>query len=98
MTLTVLVEKTASGQFRAVTWQPIALSVEADSPANAVNQLKQAMEHRLSECEVVELNIQSSRRDHAWLKYAGVWKEHPEFDAFQEAVTEYRAGVDSARE
>lgn len=97
MTLTVLVEKTGHGQFRAVTSQPIALSVEADSAANAVSQLKEAMEHKLSGCEVVELNIRSSQRDHPWLKYAGVWKEHPDFETFQEAVTEYRTDVDAAR-
>ena len=98
MTLTVLVEKTDHGQFRAVTSQPIALSVEADSAANAVSRLKEAMENRLAEGEVVEVNIPSSRRDHPWLKYAGIWKGHPEFGGFREAVTEYRAGVDAARE
>ena len=97
MTLTVLVEKTDHGQFRAVTSQPIALSVEADSAANAVSQLKEAMENRLSECEVVEVNIPSPRRDHPWLNYAGIWEAHPEFDAFRESVTEYRAGADDAR-
>ncbi len=96
--MTVLVEKTDRGQFRAVTSQPIALSVEADSAANAVSRLKEAMENRLSECEVVEVSIPSSRRDHPWLKYAGIWKGHLEYDAFREAVTEYRAGVDAERE
>ncbi len=98
MTLTVLVEKTGHGQFRAVISQPIALSVEADSAANAVSQLKEAVENKLLECEVVELDIPSSRRDHPWLQFAGVWKDHPDFEAFQEAVTEYRAGADASRE
>ena len=98
MTLTVLVEKTGDGQFRAVTSQPISLSVEADSAAKAVSKLKEAVENKLSECEVVELKIPWSRRDDPWVKFAGIWKGHPDFEAFQEAVTEYRADVDAARE
>ncbi len=81
-----------------MTSQPIALSVEADSAANAISRLKEAVENKLSKCEVVELNVQSSQRDHPWLKYVGSWKEHPDFETFREAVTEYRTGSDVARE
>ena len=98
MTLTIFVEKIDRGQFRAVTAQPIALAAEANSPANAVRRLKEAMEKKLAECEVVELEIHSSPADHPWVKHAGIWKEHPDFDAFREAVTEYRAGVDALQE
>lgn len=97
MTVSVVVEKIEHGQFRAVTSQPIALSVEADSPTNAVRQLKAAMEKKLSECEMVELDILPSRADHPWFKYVGIWKGHPDFEAFREAVTEHRAGVDASR-
>ena len=98
MTLTVLVEKIGHGQFRAMTSQPITLSVEGDSAANAVSRLKEAVENKLSACEVVELTIRSSQRDHPWLKYAGIWKGHPDFEAFQEAVAEYRTSVVASRE
>lgn len=93
MTMTVLVEKTAHGRFRAMTSQPIALAVEADSAANAVSQLKEEIEDRLSTCEVVELDIRTSRREHPWLRFAGIWKENPEFAAHpkRSAATIYRA-------
>jgi len=98
MTLQVLVEKTEQGQYRAVTSQPFALAVEADSAGNAVRRLKETVEKRLSECEVVEFDVAPPRVSNPWQKYAGVWKLHPEFDVFQEAVTEYRAGADASRE
>lgn len=98
MTLQVLVERIEHGQFRAVTSQPIALSVEADSPRNAVRRLKEAMERKLSECEVIELDIPPARLGNPWSKHAGVWKEHPDYDAFREAVTEYRRSVDASQE
>ena len=90
MTLKVRVEKTGQEQFRAATSQPIALSAEADTAANAVVRLDEAIENQLTERPIVERKTQSSQQDHPWLKYAGVWKEHPDFDAFQDAITSFR--------
>ena len=32
--------------------------------------------------------------DHRWMKFAGVWKDHPEFDQFQQNVADYRQSLD----
>jgi hypothetical protein len=74
------------------------MSAEADSPDHAVRRLQEALGKRLSGCEVVELDIPASRGGNPWLNYAGLWKGHPNFDAFREAVAEYRANVDAPQQ
>ncbi len=31
---------------------------------------------------------------HPWMKFEGVWKDHPEFDQFQQNVADYRQSLD----
>ena len=33
---------------------------------------------------------------HPWMPFAGIWKDHPEIDAWQDTIAEHRAQLDKA--
>lgn len=93
MSITAFVEQVSPGQFRASITQPISLVAEGDTRAKALARLGELAENRLSQGEIVEI---PSSIDHPWAKYSGIWKDHPEFDAYQADIAKYRASADAA--
>lgn len=95
MILTVVIEEAGPGQFRATTSQPLPLSAVADTANAAITRLKEEVERKLSQCEIVQLEV-SGPTDNPWKSFAGIWKENPDFDAFRENVAAYRADVNES--
>ncbi len=92
MSLTAFVQQIDSGQFRASIAQPISLTAEGASRDEAISRLSKLAQHQLSQGEIVEIRWAG---DNPWLKFAGIWKDHPDFDAYQADIAEYRRMVDS---
>ena len=94
MTVKVLVERTQSGRFRASTANPFTLTSDAETKEKAINSLQELATDRLRAAELVEVDIPTGDEGHPWLPFAGVWQNHPDFDAYVESVEEYRRNVD----
>jgi phosphoribosylformylglycinamidine (FGAM) synthase PurS component len=94
--VTVLLERLDERKYRASTSQPISLEVEAGSREDAVERLREVAQKRLANVELVELSLPEVREPNPWVSFAGVWKDHPDFDAFRENIAEYRRKVDEA--
>ena len=94
MEMTVLVERLAEHKYRASTGYPVAMESEGRSANEAIERLREQAVQRLKGTELVQVSIPGVRDTNPWLKYAGIWKDHPDFDGFLDNVAEYRTTVD----
>ena len=90
MKSTVLVEKIGKSKYRASTAQPIALASEGKSRDEAIGRLQRLARKRLSDGELVQVELVTSADANPWKKFAGIWKDHPEFEAFLTDIATYR--------
>jgi hypothetical protein len=90
MQIPILVEPTAEHNFRASTGAPLHLHVEASTQDEAVDRLRQLIEHRLAAgAQLVELNLPSTQ-SHPLAKYVGMFKDNPLLQEWKDAMAEYR--------
>ena len=88
MSLTVLIEPSLSGGFRAATGGPIPMEVHAASRDEALDKIKSMLRLRAADGAVF-LDLESSN-DHAFSDRIGFLKDEPLFDEWQQAIQEYR--------
>lgn len=94
MDMTVLIEP-QNGRFKASTSQPVAMETEGASREEALQRLQELASARLAAGELVQVAVPNGDADHPWMKFAGVWKDHPEFDQFRQNVADYRQSLDA---
>jgi hypothetical protein len=92
MKATVLVEKIGK-KFRASTSQPIPLETEGKSREEAIERLSELAQKRIAGGQLLEITLPRLPETNPWRAYAGIWKDHPDFDAFLENIAEYRRKV-----
>lgn len=56
----------------------------------ALERLRDQAAQRLNRRELVQVLIPGAPDANPWLTYAGIWKDHAEFDAVMENIAEYR--------
>ena len=93
MDLTVFIEP-QNGGFKASTSQPVTMETEGASREEALQRLQELARTRLAAGEFVQVPLSSGQSGHPWMKFAGVWKDHPEFENFQQNVAECRQRLD----
>ena len=93
MDMTVLIEP-RNGRFKASTSQPVAMETEGASREEALQRLQELAQSRLAAGELVQVPLPNGDSGHSWMKFAGVWKDHPDFDQFQQNVAEFRRSLD----
>lgn len=96
MQLAVLVEHIDEQKYRAETGQPVSLIAEGRTREEAVGRLLELAQQRLSAGEIVHLELSDVADPHPWTPYAGVWKDHPDFDAFLDNIANDRRQLDQA--
>lgn len=91
ITLHILLERTEEGKTIASVLELPNCSVEEPTDEQAIESLKKLIAFRLEKIEVIPLEIQLSQTQqvaHPCLKFAGVFKDDPDF---AEIVEELRA-------
>jgi hypothetical protein len=96
MKATVFVEKVGRKKFRATTSQPVPLESEGASQDEALERLYELAKKRLAGGQLFQMTLPDSSVANPWQTFAGVWKDHPDFDAYLENIAEYRRSVDQA--
>jgi hypothetical protein len=96
MEVTVFVERLDDETYRAETAQPIALATEGRTRDEAIERLQVLARQRLSAGEMVRLEIPEVPTPHSWVAFAGIWKDHPDFDAVLRHIAEERRRSDAA--
>jgi hypothetical protein len=90
MVIPVLVEPIAGGGFRAVAGSPLMLSAEGASQDEALDRLRAEIRLKLSAgSSLVPLDVPPAE-ENPWARVAGMFRDNPLFDAWQEAIAENR--------
>ena len=92
--LTVRVERIDDQTYRAAIAQPISLTTQGRTREEAVERLRELAKQRLSTEEVVQLDLAVETAPHPWVPFAGIWKDHPEVDAWRDTLAEQRCQLD----
>ena len=89
MKIPVLIETTSDHRFRASGFEPFVGSVEADSPQAVLEKMQQQIDDRMANgAHIAALEIPDT--ENAWLTGAGMFRDEPLFDDWQQAMTDYR--------
>jgi len=92
MLIRVVVERIENDGFRAKGEEPYAITAEGASREESLRKLRERLESRLGDgtpLELIEVNP-----SHPWAKFAGTLRDDSLFDAWQEAMREYRRKKD----
>jgi hypothetical protein len=94
MEIPVLLEPLPAGGFRARSGDPLDLTADGDSPATALRNLRNLIETRIATGTVlttIEVSIARTGRHPG----AGIYRDEPLFDPWQEAVDAYRQAIEN---
>jgi hypothetical protein len=93
MEIAVLVEPVESGGFRARSGEPFGLSTEGATADEAIQKLQDLVAARIAAGgRVVRIRVPDS--ENPWLRGAGMFKDDPLFDEWQQAIAERRRQVE----
>jgi len=94
MKIAVLIEPIANDGFRATGGSPFDVTAQGTTREEALARLREAIDHRMAEGSVlVPLEIDATE-ENPWDAVAGMFRDEPLFDEWQEAIDEYRRKVD----
>ncbi|MFN0054547.1 MAG: type II toxin-antitoxin system HicB family antitoxin [Planctomycetales bacterium] len=94
MSLTALVEKLDNQSYRAAIVHPFAMESEGATEDEAVSRLREMALARLKTSKVVEIPMPGDEPENPWAKMAGMFKDHPDWDQYLEAIKEHRREMD----
>ncbi len=88
MEIPILVEPIANNGYQARTGEPLALTAEGTTREEAVQKLRELLATRLQNgAELRALRVADAN---PWVEFAGMFKDDPYFDEWQEAIAETR--------
>ena len=90
MTIAVLIEPISERGFRATGGPPFVVSAQGATREEAYDRLRHEIEGRIDAGAVVVPMEVGHDLGNPWLKGAGMFRENPLFDAWQESIAEYR--------
>lgn len=90
MTLPVILEPMSDNRVRAHSMVPIPVSVIGDDANEALRLWRQLFHETLPAGAKVVMVNPSEATDHPLAAVAGLLKDHPMFDEWQQAIEEYR--------
>ena len=92
MQIPILIEQVSGNGYRSVGGEPFALSAEGASRDEVVAKLREQLQLRLSHgAELLTLDVPTSN---PWTECAGMFRDDPYFDEWQEAIAENRRKAD----
>jgi len=93
MQILVAIERVAGNGFRARSGEPFALTAEGATREEALQKVRDLIRNRLAAgLEVVPFEVPAA--DNPWAAMAGLFRDDPLFEPWQQAVADYRRQVD----
>ena len=91
MEIAVLIEPVPGKGYRARGGEPFAVEAEGPTKEEALRRLRELITSRMEGgAELVSLNLPAD--ENPWISFAGMFKDDPLFDDWQEAIAERRGG------
>ncbi len=97
MQIPILIEPVSGNGYRVSMGQPLTLSAEGATRDEALGHLREALDARLGTgAEIAFLDV--SGVPHSLAPYAGMFRDNPLFDDWQQAIADYRQQADEQSE
>jgi hypothetical protein len=97
--LQILLEALPDGQFAAWALALPDCRVVADSREDAIEALELRLEERRGAIEVIELpGVRTALEDHPVMKFAGIFKDDPDFVAWHDRFWAEKQQIDDSEE
>lgn len=90
----VLIEYLPESQVKATVLGWENCQVIGISKEQTLSKLQDLLSHRLQNTEIVSLEVEITKKEHPWLKFAGMFKDDPVFDDVIEDINNYRRELD----
>ena len=71
---------------------------EGATRQQALTRLRDSVIARLAQAEIVPMEIETTNSTHPWLKFAGKYKDDPQFDEVLSYIEAYRREFDAEME
>ncbi|MBD2681980.1 MULTISPECIES: hypothetical protein [Nostoc] len=97
----ILLETKEDGSAIASILELPQYHVEAANREQALLMLEQLLVERMQKVEIIPMKIkipQTEQSQRPWMKFAGVFKDDPDFDAVGQYIQEYRQELDAAED
>jgi hypothetical protein len=94
--VTLLIETLMSGQIAASIAEFPTFRVEAETQESAVQQLQMNFLERAKHIETIAWEVPLDSVEPAWMKYAGVFKDDPDFLEIMEEMRAERTSDDDS--
>lgn len=94
MKVEVVLEALDRDRYRASVSHPFELSAEAETREATLTALKEQLDAKLKQVEVLELDV-GRPTEQPWTSLIGTWKDHPDLDEVLENMREYRRQVNA---
>jgi len=94
----VLIENQVGGVVSATVlgWQDCQAA--GSTKAEALEQLRKLVTARLQNTEIASLEIDLPKPEHPWMKFAGMFKDDPDFEEVLADIAAYRHELDLEQE
>ncbi|CAD5910072.1 hypothetical protein [Planktothrix agardhii] len=76
----------------------MCLRKSCNSKDEAIKKLSKRIQDFLQETEIIQLEIEINKPKDPWMKFAGMFKDDPQFDEFLQAIQDYRNEIDAEEE
>jgi hypothetical protein len=90
----VLIEYQSEGQVNATVLGLQDCQVKGVNKEDALNKLRQLLNNRLQNTEIVSLDLSIPQSKHPWMKFAGMFKDDPDFEDVLADIEAYRHEID----
>ncbi len=95
MQIPILIEPVAGNGFRSRGGEPFALSAEGATREEVLAKLHEQLQARLRDgAQVAILEVARAPLGNPWVEFAGMFKDDPYFDSWQQAIAENRRRAD----
>jgi predicted RNase H-like HicB family nuclease len=94
----ILIEQKGEEHFTATVLGCQQLQTEGKTKEEALEKLRQLLTTKVENAEIVSLEIDFPQAEHPWMKFAGMFKDDPDFDDFLADIEAYRKEIDAEME
>ncbi|HBE59872.1 MAG TPA: HicB family protein [Cyanobacteria bacterium UBA11149] len=94
----VLIEEQPQGNYQATVLGISDCQTTGKTREAALANLRQLLGVRLQKAEIISLEIDLSKLDHPWMKFAGKYQDDVQFDEMLDSIQAYRRELDAAME
>lgn len=96
--LTVLVEQKTEGKYQATVLGLSECQAEGNTREEVLTNISSIAGTRLEKAELISLEIKPPKPEHPWMKFAGMFKDDPQFDEMLEDIQALRRERDAEME